>query len=205
MDLWELLEKIAPAAAVVLSGAMVLFERRGALIITLSGLYGLTSALALSHLAFAAGIAKVLVGILVCGILILAHVGGAQDTEPGKERGGIPQGRAFRLVACLLVGGAGLGMGQTQAAFFAEIPLAIRQTSMYLLVFGLLGLGLFQETFRHGLGLLTMLIGFDLAYSMLEPSLAIAALMATVHLGIALALVYLEAMEEQRLGGETES
>ncbi len=205
MEPWVLLGKITPAAAAFLSGGMVLLERRGALILTLGGAYGLMGALALSHLALPAGLAKVLVGILVCGILILARIGGARGTYRGEQRGSIPQGRAFRLVACLLVGSAGLGLGQTQAAFFAEIPPTLRQSSIYLLVFGLLGLGLFQDTFRHGLGLLIMLIGFDLAYSVLEPSLAIVALMAMVHLGIALALVYLESMEAQEPSGEAAS
>ncbi|MFA9489706.1 MAG: hypothetical protein ACERK1_00570, partial [Anaerolineales bacterium] len=58
-------------------------------------------------------------------------------------------------------------------------------------VTGILILGLFDSAFRVGIGLLVMLAGFDIIYSSVEPSLAIVALLALVHLGIALVVSYL--------------
>jgi hypothetical protein len=62
---------------------------------------------------------------------------------------------------------------------------------MMLLVTGILILGLFDSAFRVGIGLLVLLAGFDILYSSVEPSLAIVALLALVHIGIAWVVSYL--------------
>jgi hypothetical protein len=56
---------------------------------------------------------------------------------------------------------------------------------------GLLQIGITEEPLRVGAGLLTLLSGFEIAYSSIEPSLAVVALLAAVHLGIALVVSYL--------------
>jgi hypothetical protein len=55
---------------------------------------------------------------------------------------------------------------------------------------GFLQLGLTSDEFRIGLGLLTLLTGFSMLYLAIEPSLAVVALVALVHLGIALTVSY---------------
>jgi hypothetical protein len=56
---------------------------------------------------------------------------------------------------------------------------------------GLLQLGFQEEPVKVGIGLLTIISGFEVAYTTIEPSLAVMALLATVHLGIAVVVSYL--------------
>jgi len=56
---------------------------------------------------------------------------------------------------------------------------------------GLLHIGISEDPFRVGLGLLTALAGFEIIYAAVEPSLAILALMAAVSIGISIIVSYL--------------
>ena len=55
----------------------------------------------------------------------------------------------------------------------------------------------FNTTMRDGagLGLLTLLLGFETFYTVIEPSLAVVALMAAVEVAVALAVSYLAALQ----------
>ena len=61
----------------------------------------------------------------------------------------------------------------------------------HLICLSFLHLGLCEEPLRVGVGLLTFLSGFEITYSILEPSLAVVGLLACVHVGIALVCGYL--------------
>jgi hypothetical protein len=56
---------------------------------------------------------------------------------------------------------------------------------------GLLHLGISEEPIRVGIGILTIMAGFEISYSAVEPSLAVIALLALVHLGLSLVIGYL--------------
>jgi len=60
-----------------------------------------------------------------------------------------------------------------------------------MLTMGLLQLGLSGSAFRVCVGLMTLLSGFEVVYSLIEPSLAVLALIASVHIGLALVASYL--------------
>lgn len=60
-----------------------------------------------------------------------------------------------------------------------------------LMSMGLLQLGLFRSPLRVVIGLITLLSGFEIAYSVIEPALAILALIASVHIGLAMVASYL--------------
>lgn len=60
-----------------------------------------------------------------------------------------------------------------------------------MLGLGLLQLGLSTGTLRVGLGLMTLLSGFEIAYIVVEPSLVVLALIGSVHIGFALVISYL--------------
>jgi hypothetical protein len=62
---------------------------------------------------------------------------------------------------------------------------------MVLFALGALQLGITEDTLRVGAGILTVLCGFEAAYAAVEPSLAVVALLASVHVGIALVISYL--------------
>ena len=72
-----------------------------------------------------------------------------------------------------------------------SVSLSATLGAMLLLSLGLLHLGISEEPFRVGMGLLTALAGFEILYVAVEPSLAVLALMAAVHIGIAIIVSYL--------------
>jgi hypothetical protein len=67
---------------------------------------------------------------------------------------------------------------------FPGVPPAHARASASLLALGLLQLGLSEDPVRWIFALVTSLLGFEIAYALLEPSLAIQAILASVHLGI---------------------
>ena len=97
----------------------------------------------------------------------------------------------FRVVAA--------GMALVVAASLAGQPIALlpglstgpKMAGFLLCGLGLLGLGLSEAPMRAGLSLLTLLSGFEMLYLVVEPSLAIVALLAAVDFGVTLAVSYL--------------
>jgi hypothetical protein len=71
------------------------------------------------------------------------------------------------------------------------IPPDVGLGCYWLILIGLLILMLTEEPLKGGLGLLTLLTGFDLLYAPLENSLVVAWLWAVVNLLLALAIAFL--------------
>ncbi|MEP7356408.1 MAG: hypothetical protein ABI847_04165 [Anaerolineales bacterium] len=146
---------------------------------------------------------KLLVGLLVVAILTLTawqvDFGrpGADGTSAWRRRFDVPTGFAFRVMATLMMAVA--------ATYLANQPgLALPGLDQYpsvnvaayvLMALGLLNLGLTEEPINAGLGLLSLLMGFELFYAALEPALAVVALLAAVQLGIAIAVSYLAMLQ----------
>jgi len=63
--------------------------------------------------------------------------------------------------------------------------------ALFLVASSLLNLGLGTNQLRIGIGLLTLVSGAELIYGFIEPSLALIALLAMVHLGIVLVFSYI--------------
>jgi hypothetical protein len=150
---------------------------------------------------------KLLVGLMVVAILTITgwqldfgrpH---SNDGAAWRRRIHVPTGFAFRAMATLMVvvvatyiaGQPGLALPGLD-----QFP-SINAGAFILMVLGLLNLGLTEEPIKAGMGLLTLLIGFELFYAALEPALAIVALLAGVQLGIAIAVSYLAALERAAL------
>jgi hypothetical protein len=151
-------------------------------------------------------IAKILTGVFVVFMLYLTarrvqETRGTQALE-GKEVRflGLPLGWAagplglpLRLLVVLL---AGLGLVRLFTGYdLALVSIDIAFVASWLGTMGLLGLVLGGDLLRTALALLTILIGFDLVYSGLEPNLAIAGMFAAFTLIATLALSYLMAVE----------
>jgi hypothetical protein len=146
---------------------------------------------------------KLLVGLLVVAILTLTGWQldfGRPDAGGGsawRRRFSVPTGFAFRVMATLMVAVA--------ATYLASQPgLALPGLDQYpsvnvaayvLMALGLLNLGLTEEQINAGLGLLSLLMGFELFYAALEPALAVVALLAAVQLGIGIAVSYLAMLQ----------
>lgn len=97
----------------------------------------------------------------------------------------------FRVVVvALAIVVAGSLAGLPNAVLQGLTP-GVKMAGYLLCGLSLLSLGLSEEPLRAGLSLLTLLSGFELLYVVVEPSLAILALLAAVDFGVALAVSYL--------------
>ena len=108
---------------------------------------------------------------------------------PSKPREADPQappGRWFRLAASLLVIAAAWGLSGSVLSLLPGITRGHAEAGVTLLGLGLLHLGLSEDPIRWIFALLTAQLGFELVYAVLEPSLAVQAILAAVHLGILL-------------------
>jgi len=103
-----------------------------------------------------------------------------------------PPGRAFRLMALLLVGVAAFSLAQTYPIF--NLPAAVSIAVYWLVMIGLLILILTENPLKVGQGLLTAIIGFELWYTTIEGSLLVVGLWGIVNLLLALAVGYLAAV-----------
>ena len=129
-------------------------------------------------------VVKALVGILVVLILYITaqntaearSLRGTEGTRPkrfGLHVGWLdgPLGLPLRLLAVMLLALALIRLFENYS--LTMIPANIAFVACWLAGIGILGLILSAEPLRVGLALLTLLTGFDLAFSELEPSLAL--------------------------------
>jgi hypothetical protein len=154
---------------------------------------------------------KLIAGLLVVTILSMTawQLNFGRPGTPGatawQYRFETPTALPFRLMAAIMVVVSALYVaGQPNLVLpgLDQAP-AINSASYLLMALGLLNLGLTEEPIGAGLGLLTLLLGFETFYAAIEPSLAVVALMAAVELGVALAVSYLAAL--QRGSGQDEA
>jgi hypothetical protein len=146
-------------------------------------------------------VTKVLIGALVCVILYLTAR--LVDSERGE---GLPRGGAsladlvFRLLATLFVGVAVYSLSRRYP--LPGVPSDIGSACYWLASLGLLVLMLTDEPLKAGMGLLTLITGFELFYSALERSLSVAGFLGIANFLIALAIAYLTAASEAELTPE---
>jgi len=158
---------------------------------------------------------KVLIGALVCVVLYLTArlVDVSRDgvLSPSKEESALEQEAAedshsplravrgetsladfaFRLLAALFVGLAVYSLSKRYP--LPEVPLDIGFACYWLASLGLLVLMLTEEPLKAGMGLLTLVTGFELFYSALERSLSVVGFLGIANFLIALAIAYLAA------------
>ena len=156
---------------------------------------------------------KLIGGLLVVTILTMTawqlNFGrpGAPGAAGWQLRVATPTALPFRLMAVIMVVVSALYVaGQPNLVLpgLDQMP-AINYASYLLMALGLLNLGLTEEPIGAGLGLLTLLLGFETFYAAVEPSLAVVALMAAVEVSVALAVSYLAALQHGSRQGEAES
>jgi len=148
-------------------------------------------------------VAKLLMGLLVVSILTLTGAqlafGRSLARDAASETGDrpalspSPTNLPFRVLAVTMASVAALYVA-TRPAFVLpglDAAPAVNTASYFLMTLGLLNLGLTEEPLNAGMGLLVVLLGFELMYVAVEPSLAIVALLAGAEFAIALAVSYL--------------
>lgn len=121
-------------------------------------------------------------------LIMLRGVGQMGWNQHRRTRRALPSGRLFRIIAVLLVTTGLLGIGRSIFIGLPNIqPVAI-SSFLLLSALGLLQLSLRESPFEIALGLFTLINGFEIIYSSLESSLAVLALLALTHIGIAIAI-----------------
>lgn len=133
---------------------------------------------------------KVLIGALVCIILYLT----ARLTPSQRGSETVRSSRAefsFRLLVTLFVGLVVYSWSKRYP--LPEVPPDIGFACYWLASLGLLTLMLTEEPLKVGMGLFTLITGFETFYSALEPSLSVAGFLGIANLLIALAIAYLAA------------
>jgi uncharacterized MnhB-related membrane protein len=161
---------------------------------------------------------KVLIGALVCIILYLTarfapgQRGSEEASASGQEAVG-DMGSApgavrvsladfsFRLLVAVFMGLVVYSLSKRYP--MPVVPPDIGFACYWLASLGLLTLMLTEEPLKVGMGLLTLITGFEMFYSPLEPSLSVAGFLGIANFLIALAIAYLAtASPLERTGGE---
>ncbi|MGA9531221.1 MAG: hypothetical protein WBR18_00745 [Anaerolineales bacterium] len=178
------------AAGTFFSAAMlVLPARRDLWLLGLLLQYALVSILTAPALGLQVAVVMLVGGALTVVILWLSVRQRPLEREPG--RAALMDRTGFRIVSLLLVTTLGWGMGRAEWIQVAGLLQSARVGATMLLVVGLMQVGLFNRTLRVGLGVLTMISGFQVIYSVIEPSLAVIALLVMVHLGLSMTIGFL--------------
>lgn len=152
--------------------------------------YAAVTLLAAQFIPLAIAAVKLAGGTIACSILAVT-LARLPRSSAVREEGIIPSGRSFRLISILFVAAAGWGLSRGRWMGTLSLEPNASLGSALLMTLGLLQLGTSDSPFRVGLGMLTTLSGFEIAYASVEPSLAVLALLAMVHIGIAVTVSYL--------------
>lgn len=132
---------------------------------------------------------KVVAGWMAAAILGMTRSG---LSTPGVDEESLwPRGRLFRLFAAAIVGLIVSASTPGVSTIMADAGFAVTGGSLLLIGMGLLNLGITVSILRVTIGLMTVLSGFEILYSAVEGSVLVAALLAIINLGLALAGSYL--------------
>lgn len=144
---------------------------------------------------------------LVAGWMSAAILGMTRSGFPSQtldEQGIWPRGRLFRLFAAGIVLLIVSATTPSVDTIMADPGYAVTGGSLILVGMGLLHLGITSNILRVVIGLMTVLSGFEILYSAVEGSILVAALLATINLGLALVGAYLLIAEYSSQEIETE-
>ena len=145
--------------------------------------------LVLQHWPLGMASVKVVAGWMAAAILGMTRSG--LPTQGFDEESIWPRGRLFRLFAAGVVGLIVSAATPGVSTIMADAGFAVTRGSLLLIGMGLLHLGITVSILRVAIGLMTVLSGFEILYSAVEGSILVAALLAIINLGLALAGSYL--------------
>jgi hypothetical protein len=141
-------------------------------------------------------LAHIIGGILVCVILF--------TSDRRFRRGGLiqhskslPRSFWFRFITSMIVFIVAWAFANQYQASQPGLARNVFLGAIINICYGTLLLGLYQSPLEAAIGLLTLLIGFNLFYGLVEPSLAIVVLMISIQLIISLATSYIMSVAYQ--------
>lgn len=127
-------------------------------------------------------IIKLIVGWMAGAVLGTTQIGQKKVSDDHSW----PAGRMFRVLAAGLVIILLYVLTPQIPTWFPGANLWIIRGSLILIAMGLLQLGMTSRPFRVIVGLMTVLSGFEIIYSVVESSILVAGLLAAVNFGMAL-------------------
>ena len=145
--------------------------------------------LALQHWPISMAAVKIIAGWM--SVTILGMTRSNLPDEKTNNSNLLPQGRFFRLIAAGIVGLIAAAGTPRVDAMMADAGMAVTAGSLLLIGMGLLHLGVTDQILHVTIGLMTVISGFEILYTAVESSILVAALLAVVNLGLALAGSYL--------------
>lgn len=159
------------------------------LIIFLAIQYAGMFILTLQHWPIGMAAVKVIAGWMSAAILGMTRSNLIEIESTEEDT--LPQGRLFRLIAAGIVGLIAMSGTPIIDAMMADAGLAVSAASLILIGMGLLHLGVTDRIMQVTVGLMTVLSGFEILYTAVESSTLVAALLAAINLGLAMAGSYL--------------
>lgn len=115
----------------------------------------------------------------------------SSDDGPPPVRRILPTSVAFRLLIAVPAGLAILYATRSGSLTLPELPPHVNLAAVALMGMGLLSLGLTEEPLTAGMGLLTLMSGFELFYHSLEQAITIMGFLMGIDLLVALVTAYL--------------
>jgi len=140
---------------------------------------------------------KTLTGAMICVVLYVTarRVGwGKLPLEEGEEPPSwwllaLMMGVPFRILAALM--GLALAYSAALRIPLPNVPLEVTFGAFTLGMMGVFAIALAREPLKGGIGLLTVITGFEMFYSSIEQSLAVVGFLGLVNFMIALGISYL--------------
>jgi len=140
---------------------------------------------------------KTLIGAMICVVLYVTarRVGwGRLPLEEGEEPPSwwllaLMMGVPFRILAALMA--LALAFSAALRMPLPNVPLEVTVGGFTLGMVGIFAIALAREPLKGGIGLLTVMTGFEMFYSSVEQSLVVVGFLGLVNLGIALGISYL--------------
>lgn len=145
--------------------------------------------LALQHWPISMATVKITAGWMSVTILSMTRSNLPDETTNNSDL--LPQSRFFRLIAAGFVGLITAAGTPQVDVMMADAGMAVTAGSLLLIGMGLLHLGVTDQVLEVIIGLMTVISGFEILYTAVESSILVAALLAIVNLGLALAGSYL--------------
>ena len=136
-------------------------------------------------------VVKLVAGLLACGILALSVSRFSDSASVHTPPGTVPVGLWFRSLGVMMVLSGAYGLAQTDWLGIPNITQEATVGATILMGLGMLQIGFSTASLRIGTGLMTLVSGFEIVYGSIEPSLAVLAMLGSLHLGFALVISYL--------------
>jgi hypothetical protein len=188
------LDSLAPITTIlagIASGILVVTDHKWVKIGIIALIYVLVSILLNTEAPQVLVVIKLVTGLTVSLVQINTVIQIGRD-RPLTGRLDLPTSLPFRMIAVLLVTTASIGIGRSEFVTIPGVRPAALSTALLLGGMGLLIVSFFERPSNVAIGIICLLNGFELVYVALESSIAVMALLAVVHIAVAVVMGIIE-------------